>query len=224
MWRIGPDDSVARPLVIELRAAGPDGSADAAAGDAVRGDGAARLRQPTGIACDAAPDRVFVSDTAAHRIVVFRRTGEGAALRYETVFGTRGAGPGEFNFPTHLWWSDAGRLVVSDALNFRVQVLDGAGRFEGQFGRAGDASGDAARPKGVATDAAGNIFVVDALFHAFQIFDAQGRLLLGVGARGGAPGEFWLPTGIFIDAGRIWVADSYNGRVQVFRSVGGEAP
>ncbi|MBN4061009.1 6-bladed beta-propeller, partial [bacterium AH-315-I18] len=30
------------------------------------------------------------------------------------------------------------------------------------------------------------------------------------------PGEFWLPTHIFIDANnRIWIADSYNRRIQV---------
>ncbi len=31
-------------------------------------------------------------------------------------------------------------------------------------------------------------------------------------------GEFWLPAGIHIDSSdRIWIADSYNRRVQVFR-------
>jgi hypothetical protein len=59
--------------------------------------------------------------------------------------------------------------------------------------------------------------VVDSLFHTFQIFDASGAFLLAVGARGGAPGEFWLPTGIFIERDMIYVADSYNSRVQVFR-------
>jgi DNA-binding beta-propeller fold protein YncE len=37
-------------------------------------------------------------------------------------------------------------------------------------------------------------------------------------ARGRGPGEFWLPAGIHIDAkGRVWIADSYNQRVQVFQ-------
>ena len=41
---------------------------------------------------------------------------------------------------------------------------------------------------------------------------------------GGDPGgraEFWLPTGIFIDDNNlIYIADSYNQRVQVFRYIG----
>jgi DNA-binding beta-propeller fold protein YncE len=188
-----------------------DKGAHALATDAV-------LQQPTGIACDMAAGSVFVSDTAAHRIVRFRLGATG--LSAGKAFGGRGTGPGEFNFPTYLWWGGDGRLFVSDALNFRVQMLDGDGRPLGQFGRQGDGSGDAARQKGVATDSQGHVYVVDALFHAFQIFDGNGDYLLAVGARGGDPGEFWLPTGIFIERDMIYVADSYNSRVQVFRFSG----
>lgn len=174
----------------------------------------APLRQPTGIACDMSGERLFVSDTLEHQIKIFRRDGKQWHLL--RAFGQRGNAPGEFNFPTYLWWSGE-RLYVSDALNFRIQVFDAAGAALGTFGQSGDGSGDAARVKGVATDSQGHVYVVDALFHAFQIFDSQGHLLLGVGTRGGDAGEFWLPTGIFIDHNLIYVADSYNSRVQVFR-------
>jgi len=174
----------------------------------------APLRQPTGIACDAAGERLFVSDTLEHQIKIFRHTN--GTWHLERAFGQRGTEAGEFNFPTYLWWSGE-RLYVSDALNFRIQVFDGAGQALRQFGKLGDGSGDAARQKGVATDDKGHVYVVDALFHAFQIFDSNGDFLLAVGARGSDPGEFWLPTGIFIDRDLIYVADSYNSRVQVFR-------
>jgi len=46
-------------------------------------------------------------------------------------------------------------------------------------------------------------------------------LLLSVGHLGQALGEFWLPTGIFLDDhGDIYIADSHNRRVQVFRYLG----
>lgn len=180
-----------------------------------------RPSQPTGVACDATGARLFVSDTAGHRILTYRRVAPSAPWLFDHSFGTRGGAPGEFNYPTYLWW-DGARLLVSDSLNFRVQAFDPDGRFLSVFGGPGDGAGDSARPKGVATDSAGHVYVVDALFHAFQIFDRAGQLLLGVGARGSGPGEFWLPTGISIERDEILVADSYNSRVQVFRYHGGE--
>jgi sugar lactone lactonase YvrE len=49
-------------------------------------------------------------------------------------------------------------------------------------------------------------------------------LLLAIGRRGQGPGEFWLPNGIHVSRDNtIYVADSYNRRVQVFRYVGPDA-
>jgi len=179
----------------------------------------AQLAQPTGIAFDSASGRLYVADTADHRILIFARDG-----KLTGSIGQRGSGDGEFNYPTYLWRTPQGRLYVTDSLNFRIQVFDERGGFVGKFGRQGDGTGDAARPKGVALDRYGHIYVVDALFHALQIFDDSGRLLLPVGERGSARGEFWLPTGLFIDDDdTIYVADSYNKRVQVLRYIGGAA-
>lgn len=175
-----------------------------------------KLTQPTGIAYDAGGGRLYVADTAEHRIHIFERDGSLAGS-----IGRRGTGDGEFNYPTCLWRTAEGRLYVTDSLNFRVQAFDARGQFAAKFGRQGDGTGDAARQKGVATDRHGHVYVVDALFHAFQIFDATGRLLLPVGERGQERGEFWLPTGIFIDEDMIYIADSYNQRIQVFRYIGG---
>ena len=38
------------------------------------------------------------------------------------------------------------------------------------------------------------------------------------GSTGNDYGEFWLPSGIFIDdSDRIYVSDTYNHRVQIFK-------
>ena len=175
------------------------------------------LRQPTGIAFDASTGRLFVTDTAAHQVLVFGRNGQLAAR-----LGRRGEGVGEFNFPTLLWRDAAGRLYVTDSLNFRVQIFDAEGSVVTSFGRHGNASGDLARHKGVATDSHGHIYVVDALLHAVQIFDPTGRLLMGLGGQGQGRGEFWLPAGLYIAPDdTIYVADAFNRRLQVLRYVGG---
>jgi DNA-binding beta-propeller fold protein YncE len=53
-----------------------------------------------------------------------------------------------------------------------------------------------------------------------QIFDAEGKFLYSFGGQGQDQGEFWMPAGIYVDENDfIYVADSYNARIQVFHLV-----
>jgi DNA-binding beta-propeller fold protein YncE len=177
-----------------------------------------RLRRPAGLAYDPVRDRLYVADSASHRVLIL--TGDGRPVG---EIGRRGAAPGEFNFPTHVAVAPDGGLVVTDALGYRIQRFAPDGTPAGQFGRQGDAAGDFASPKGVALDSEGHVYVVEALFDAVQVFDGNGRFLLGFGERGGGRGQFWLPGGLFIDPqDHIYVGDAYNGRVQVFEYLRGE--
>lgn len=174
--------------------------------------GQGSLRRPCGLAVDPRTQRIFVADAGAHQIVVLNPDGSESAR-----MGERGGGPGQFNYPTNVAFDGAGRLYVSDSLNFRVQVFDTALRPLSQIGRKGDMPGYFAQPKGLAIDSEDHVYVVDANFEAVQLFDRQGALLMNFGREGSGPGEFWLPAGMFIDPrNRIWIADSFNRRVQVF--------
>jgi DNA-binding beta-propeller fold protein YncE len=65
------------------------------------------------------------------------------------------------------------------------------------------------------------VFVTDAAFDNIQVFDLAGRLLMHFGGAGAAPGKFNLPAGLYCDRnGRLFAADSYNHRVQVFEMLG----
>ncbi len=173
-----------------------------------------KLERPTGLA--AAGGRLYVVDTAGHRVLVYRPGGRAAQLLFQ--FGGRGSGPGLFNYPTDIAVSADGRIYVNDSLNFRVQVFDPEGRFLQALGGPGAASGSFQRAKGIGLDSDGNLYVVDALSDAVQIFDRGGRFLLDFGGPGRGDGEFWLPAGLAVAAGdRILVADSANHRVQVFQ-------
>jgi len=47
-----------------------------------------------------------------------------------------------------------------------------------------------------------------------------GNLLMFWGGAGRGPGQFNLPAGLFVDPeGRLFVADSYNHRVQAFQLI-----
>lgn len=177
-----------------------------------RGD----FQRPTGIAVNAKTSELLVVDTLQSQ--VFRY--DLASHVKKGGFGGKGRAAGRFHYPTQICVTSAGNIIVSDSLNFRVQVFSPDGRFLNTFGQMGHGPGTFSRPKGVASDSAGNIYVVDALFDNVQMFDASGRLLMAFGDHGGGYGEFWLPNGIHIDKNdRVYVSDSSNQRVQVFKYI-----
>ena len=171
--------------------------------------------RPTGLAFDPAGRRLYVADTMGHRVLVYDEAGSPLF-----AFGRRGTGEGEFNYPTHLTLR-AGKLYVNDTMNFRVQVFGLDGGHILTFGRHGDASGDFAQPKGIGVDGEGHVYVADSLFDRVQVFGPDGSFLLAFGEPGREPGSFWLPAGMFVHGDRIYVADSYNQRIQVFEFLGG---
>jgi sugar lactone lactonase YvrE len=178
------------------------------------------LSRPAGLAVDEARGRLFVADAASHVVHVLPLAAGGVAR----TLGGRGDGKGQFNFPTHLALDGEGRLVVCDALNFRVQVFGADLEPQGAFGRNGDGLGDLPRPKGIVVDREGVVFVLEGYHDVIQAFEAHGRLLGVFGGSGVEPGRFWLAGGMALDArGRLFVADTYNARVQVF-DLEGRAP
>ncbi|MCM2356884.1 MAG: 6-bladed beta-propeller [Geobacteraceae bacterium] len=172
-----------------------------------------KFARPTGIAFNRANRLLYVVDTAAHQVVALDMTGT-ERIR----FGSRGHGPGQFNYPTDICIDGTGQVIVTDALNSRIQIFSSSGKPLTAFGQAGDEIGHFNKPKGVAVDSDGHIYICDALHDAVQIFDPQGQLLLSFGESGQEPGQFWMPSGIHIDANDfIYVADSFNQRIQVFK-------
>ena len=140
------------------------------------------------------------------------------------IIGKRGTGDGEFNFPTELRL-DGQDLIVVDAMNFRVQVLDRSGTFRFAVGKIGDSTGAMFRPKAVGVDSEGDLYVVDSMWGVVQAFNREGQLLYYFGNRGTSAGEFQLPTGLFIDHDdHILVADSANRRIQIFHFFGLKKP
>ena len=170
------------------------------------------FKRPTGIAVDSAGQHIFVTDTLRNKI--FKLDMQGSILQ---TIGKNGIGEAEFNYPTDLRLEGDSLLVV-DAMNFRVQVLDKSGAFRYALGTIGDSTGTMFRPKGVGTDSEGDLYVVDGLFGVVQVFNREGDLLYYFGGRGTEEGEFQLPAGLAIDRNdRIYVVDSLNRRVQVYR-------
>lgn len=180
--------------------------------------GGDELLRPTGLAVDMARDRLYVTDTAEHRIVVFDLKGQ-----HLFDWGRRGPGEGEFNFPTDVDVDVDGKLYALDTLNARVQVFDDTGKFLRAFGERGSANGSFQIPKGIAVSPGGLVVVTDSLAKRFVIFSTEGDYLLTIGGRQRftgtvSPGGFYLPAGVDIDQdSAIWIVDSMNRIVNQYQ-------
>jgi uncharacterized protein (TIGR03663 family) len=146
-------------------------------------------------------------------------------------------GAGQFNEP----WGIAvdatrGYVYVADTWNHRIQAFDTTGQFLGQWGDGMLVDADFAPggrpntpygfygPRGVAVDGEGRVYVTDTgnervLVYQVEALDGQirGSYSYQIGTMGPDLGQFLEPVGVAVDAsGWVYVADTLNGRVQVF--------
>lgn len=181
-------------------------------GDFVKTFGNKKLIRPTGIGYDPASNRVFIADSAEHKIQVFDSQGE-----WLFAIGSKGAGDGAFNSPTYVTFAN-NKLYVSDTLNARVQSFTVDGQWLKSFGKRGLKVGDLPRPKGIAVDSEGHVYVVESYYDFLIVFNDQGQGLLPIGGTGKGPGQFYLPAGMWIDeTDKVYIADMFNSRISVFQ-------
>jgi len=110
----------------------------------------------------------------------------------EQVWGEIGVEPGQFNHPRGVAVGPGGEVYVVDSDNFRVQVFDASGAFLREWGS--------------------QCNLADG--HSCLDLDGDGPLDVG-------DGQFQEPWGIDVDGeGRVYVADTWNHRVQVFDASG----
>ena len=118
-----------------------------------------------------------------------------------------------------------GNIWVVDAPGHVIYKMDATGRVLIELGSKG-ISGVSRTTFNLPTDVAfgptGEIYVSDGYGNARVVkYDADGQYVLQWGSRGTGPGEFGLPHNLAVDAaGRVYVTDRDNQRVQVFSADG----
>ena len=166
---------------------------------------------------------VYVVERDNHRIHYF--TPDGASLG---MWGSQGSGDGQMQQPAAAAFAPDGTIWVADRFNHRLQHFTSTGAYLGQFGSYGTGNGQFKEPYGVAVAGSGVIYVGDSQNCRVQYFAADGSYLGQWGSVGSGQGQFGNSsiynngTGhLSIDAaGRVFVADPNNSRVQIFSPAG----
>ncbi|MFH0980312.1 MAG: hypothetical protein V2A79_02075 [Planctomycetota bacterium] len=177
---------------------------------------------PNDIAVHSGTGEVYVTDSEAHRVLVFDGT-TGALLR---LWGTAGTGLSQFESPQAIAVDSAlNRVIVTDVDNFRAQIFTTAGTLVVKFGYRTLYVGSTqvawfARSEGVAVDSCSNIYIADALMGTIRVFDRTGREIdsgyVPPVTYGTGPGQLRLPCDVLIENGKLFVASTNNSAVEVF--------
>ncbi|MEW6600483.1 MAG: 6-bladed beta-propeller [Nitrospirota bacterium] len=113
-----------------------------------------------------------------------------------------------------------GRIYVISEDESHIYVYDENRKFIYKFGEKGGSTGKLSRPKAIGIDDhTGRSYVVDYMRHTISAYDKEGKYLFEFGGLGWSEGWFQHPINLTVDGkGRIFVADLFNQRVQVFNT------
>ena len=145
------------------------------------------------------------------RIEVF----DPAGAHVRTI-GKKGGQRGQFTQPRALAVGKDDRLYVGVGDSYAIQVFSPSGEYERSMAHSYKDE-TLFRIGGIALDDAGHLYASEAAMHYVQVFDAKGWVS-DLGKLGTAPSQFNTPSGLAFNAGRLYVVDQQNSRVQVFKT------
>ena len=176
---------------------------------------------------------IYVADGAKNRVQIFNPDGtRNGILGDGRCDDSDGIGQTEFCWPRGVAIGSDGRIYVADGDHHRVQVFDGDRNYLATIGQGdcdpGNGIGGAefCYPAAVAVDESNNVYVAD--YNNFRVQKCQVAgstgtctTFLGVtGQRGQDTTHLDSPNSVTLAGNRVFVADQWNNRVQVFGADG----
>ena len=180
-----------------------------------KGEGDGQFLHPHVPAVDS-EGNVYVSDRDLANIQKFTSGG-----KFIIKWAEEGSYDGQLSKPESVVVDSKDNVYVADYGNHRIQKFTKDGNFILKWGSKGIGDGEFNGPAGLSIDKNDNIYVTDKNNNRIQVFTANGTFLTKFGSQGNATSQFILPEGIGVDmkTGLVYVADTGNFRIQVFRPV-----
>jgi sugar lactone lactonase YvrE len=159
---------------------------------------------------------IYVSDRDLANVQKFTKDG-----KFITKWAEGGSEDGQLSKPESVIIDSHDNIYVADFGNHRIQKFSNDGQFILKWGSKGVGDGEFNGPAGLSIDRNDNIYVTDRNNNRIQVFTANGTFLTKFGIEGSRPGQFILPEGVGVDkdTGLVYVADTGNFRIQVFKPV-----
>jgi YVTN family beta-propeller protein len=164
------------------------------------------LNSPEGVAPNGA-DKVYVTNAGGNNIVVF------VGGKVHSSSGSSGRDAGQFIRPHDIEIGPDQIIYVADPGNNRIQFFDADLRSVGVLQQ------DFREPKYFGFDEKGWLYVADQMNHQVKIFDRERRQVarIGSGKAGRGQDQFNGLEGVVVRDGHIWIADTYNNRIVLYR-------
>lgn len=161
-------------------------------------------------------DWIYINDTRNHKVIVLDSDEK---LQFVIGADTKGAAPGMFSEPHFTAVNARGEIFVSDTFNARVQKFSPTGDFIKAWGRIGDKPGEFlynGYVGGIACDNKGHVYLRESDGGRIQKFTEDGNHVATFCKRGTAPGELDEGYGCDVIGDVLWVADTFESRIQKF--------
>ena len=169
---------------------------------------------PTGIAIDRKNAHIYLLDTARNVLLILDLHGN--ILKR---VGRRSTDeiPVDFVAPSEITMN-GDEVVVLDSAGSRLQVFDLDGKLLRHINtNTWTTASKVPVEMGLGTDSEGNIYLSNLRDYGVRVFTRAGVVLSSFGQAGIYDGQFDSPAGLWIEKDTLYVSDTRNRRVEVFK-------
>jgi len=178
-------------------------------------DGYGRLKGPFDVAIGP-NDWIYITDCFNHKVLVLNTAEQ---LQFVLGADSKSSAPGAFSEPHFVTVNAQGEIFVADTFNARIQKFSPAGKLLHTWGQVGSGPGEFLFSGYVGrldVDNLGHVYVREFDGGRIQKYTEDGQYLATFSERGTKPGQLDEGYGLSVISGKLYCADTFESRIQIF--------